>query len=99
MEKEVVYVGWEEVYVCTEKGRREIHYLLKRIDGGSDLAVVAKEKTLRHFTYRFLLDFSSFDKPKSKQEVIHWLNSFIPGIFHYLILLFCFLGGFELNLI
>lgn len=73
-----MYVGWEEVYVCTEKGRREIHYLLKRIDGGSDLAVVAKEKTLRHFTYRFLLDFSSFDKPKSKQEVIHWLNSFIP---------------------
>ncbi|XP_021754210.1 uncharacterized protein LOC110719555 [Chenopodium quinoa] len=76
--KEVVYVGWEEVYVCREKGRREIHYVLKRKDGGSDLAVIAKEKSLRHMTYRFLLDYSSFVKPKSKKEVVDWLNSFIP---------------------
>ncbi|XP_021723834.1 uncharacterized protein LOC110691232 isoform X1 [Chenopodium quinoa] len=76
--KEVVYVGWEEVYVCREKGRREIHYVLKRKDGGSDLAVIAKEKSLRHMTYRFLLDYSSFVKPKSKKEVVDWLNSFTP---------------------
>lgn len=73
-----VYVGWEEVYVCREKGRREIHYILKRKDGGSDLAVVAKEKSLRHMTYRFLLDFSSLVKPKSRREVVDWLNSFTP---------------------
>lgn len=76
--KEVVYVGWEEVYVCSEKGRREIHYVLKRKDGGSDLAVIAKEKSLRHMTYRFLLDYSSLLKPKSKREVVDWLNSFTP---------------------
>lgn len=78
--KEVVYVGWEEVYVCSEKGRREIHYVLKRKDGGSDLAVIAKEKSLRHMTYRFLLDYSSLLKPKSKREVVDWLNSFTPGL-------------------
>lgn len=76
-----VYVGWEEVYVCREKGRKEIHYVLKRKDGGSDLAVIAKEKSLKHMTYRFLIDVSSLLKPKSKKEVVDWLNSFTPGNF------------------
>ncbi|KAL2905098.1 DUF724 domain-containing protein 3 [Bienertia sinuspersici] len=80
LENVEVYVGWEEVYVCSEKGRREIHYVLKRKDGGSDLAVIAKEKSLRHMTYRFLLDFSSFLKPKSRREVVDWLNSFTPDL-------------------
>lgn len=87
------YVGWEEVYVCREKGRREIHYIMKRRDGGKDLAVIAKETSLRHITYRFLLDFNttSFNhsnKPRSRRELLLWLNSFIPGTFHFQPLLF-----------
>ncbi|KAH9611676.1 hypothetical protein KSS87_017394 [Heliosperma pusillum] len=81
------YIGWEEVYVCSEKGRREIHYTMKRRDGGKDLAVIAKERSLRHMTYRFLLDINdskttSFSntgsKPRSRRELIDWLNSFLP---------------------
>lgn len=63
---------------------REIHYLLKRKDGGSDLAVIGKEKSLRHMTYRFLLDSpsslsSSIVKLRSRREVVDWLHSFLPG--------------------
>ncbi|KAL9246175.1 hypothetical protein vseg_019744 [Gypsophila vaccaria] len=80
------YVGWEEVYVSREKGRREIHYTMKRRDGGNDLAVIAKERSLRHMTYRFLLHFdfdttstiNSAGKPRSRRELIDWLNSFLP---------------------
>ena len=82
-----VYERWEEVYVSSDKGKREVHYFLKRRngDGGLDLAVVGKEKTLRHMSYhyafkdreqRFLLP-----KLRSRREVIDWLNSVvIPGM-------------------
>ncbi|KAL3510814.1 hypothetical protein ACH5RR_030215 [Cinchona calisaya] len=76
------YERWEEVYVSGDKGKREVHYYLKRRNGvGLDLAVVGKEKTLRHMSYyhafkdrkqRFLLP-----KLRSRREVIDWLNSVI----------------------
>ncbi|KAJ8448234.1 hypothetical protein Cgig2_025158 [Carnegiea gigantea] len=76
------YVGWQELYVCGDKGMREIHYYLKKKDGGLDLAVVGKEKSLRHITYRLLLDSSlsssSFVKLRSRREVIDWLHNFLP---------------------
>ncbi|MCD9644004.1 hypothetical protein HAX54_031961 [Datura stramonium] len=81
------YVKWQEVCVSVDKGRREVHYYLKRRDGASDLAVVGKEKTLRHMSYHYAIkDFSllslsnssSLLKLRSRREVIDWLNSIVP---------------------
>ncbi|XWS69785.1 hypothetical protein CRYUN_Cryun04dG0208400 [Craigia yunnanensis] len=78
------YVSWEEVNVSSDKGRREVHYYLKRIDGVSDLAVIGKEKSLRHMSYHLAIKnrsllFSSklFYKLKSHREVVYWLNSVV----------------------
>ncbi|KAG4165031.1 hypothetical protein ERO13_A13G054100v2 [Gossypium hirsutum] len=78
------YVGWDEVNVSSDKGRREVHYYLKRRDGVSDLAVVGKEKSLRHMCYHFSIKnrslfFTSmpFYKLKSRREVVYWLNSVV----------------------
>ncbi|XP_027360539.1 uncharacterized protein LOC113868819 isoform X2 [Abrus precatorius] len=75
------YASWEEVYVSSDKGRREVHYLLKRRGGGgSDLAVVGKEKSLRHMTYHYAIrnaSFGPFFKLKSRREVIDWLDSIV----------------------
>ncbi|KAL2347572.1 hypothetical protein Fmac_001572 [Flemingia macrophylla] len=75
-----VYVSWEEVFVSSDKGRREVHYLLKRRVGGSDLAVVGKEKSLRHMSYRYVIRNASFGpyfKLKSRREVVDWLDSVV----------------------
>ncbi|GAB4828883.1 hypothetical protein Ancab_018543 [Ancistrocladus abbreviatus] len=81
------YIGWEEVFVSNDKGRREVHYYLKKKDGSSDLAVVGKEKSLRHMAYQYaihnrvLVDLaprSSLVKLRSRREVIEWLNSVVP---------------------
>ncbi|RRT51770.1 hypothetical protein B296_00044356 [Ensete ventricosum] len=45
------YVAWEEVVVSNDKGRRVVHYYLKGAGGGVDLAVVGREKSLRHMSY------------------------------------------------
>lgn len=81
------YVSWEEVNVSTDKGRREIRYYLKRIDGGLDLAIVGKEKSLRHMSYHYAVRNRSIlsamgpsSKLKSRREVIYWLNSIVSGI-------------------
>ncbi|XP_022727367.1 uncharacterized protein LOC111283189 isoform X2 [Durio zibethinus] len=78
------YVSWEEVNVSSDKGRREVHYYLRRRDGASDLSVIGKEKSLRHMSYHFAiknrsLSFSlaSFYKLKSRREVVYWLNSVV----------------------
>lgn len=84
-----VYERWEEFYVSGDKGKREVHYYLKRKDGtGSDLVVIGKEKTLRHMSYHFAFkerslhfnfaNSSSFlAKLRSRREVVDWLNSII----------------------
>ncbi|RYQ93551.1 hypothetical protein Ahy_B09g099823 isoform B [Arachis hypogaea] len=80
------YVRWEEVWVSREKGRREVHYVLRRRDGSSDLALVGKEKSLRHMFYHYALPTQkkllasmgssvSFSKLKSRKEVVDWLDS------------------------
>ncbi|KAK7275236.1 hypothetical protein RIF29_16345 [Crotalaria pallida] len=74
------YVSWEEVFVSSNKGRREIHYVLKRRNGDSDLAVIGKEKSLRHISYRYVLKDPSmgpFWKLKSRREVVDWLESIV----------------------
>ncbi|KAE8666073.1 Aproteint domain-containing protein / bromo-adjacent domain-containing protein, putative isoform 2 [Hibiscus syriacus] len=79
-----VYVSWEEVNVLSDKGRREVHYYLKRRDGVSDLAVIGREKSLRHMSYHFSIkncslffSSTSFYKLKSRREVVYWLNSVV----------------------
>lgn len=76
------FVRWDEVFVSSDKGRREVHYYLKRRDGSSDLAVVGKERSLRHMSYHYafrprLPALQSIAKLKSRREVIDWLNSIV----------------------
>ncbi|XWS64322.1 hypothetical protein CRYUN_Cryun06bG0176400 [Craigia yunnanensis] len=78
------YLSWEEVNVSSDKGRREVHYYLKRRDGVSDLAVIGKEKSLCHMSYHFAIKnrslffaSTSFYKLKSRREVVYWLNSVV----------------------
>ncbi|TQD76606.1 hypothetical protein C1H46_037854 [Malus baccata] len=81
------FLRWNEVFVSSDKGRREVHYHLKRSDGSSDLAVVGKEKSLRHMSYHYahrirsLFSMSSLVKLKSRREVIDWLDSVVAGKF------------------
>ncbi|KAJ8531096.1 hypothetical protein K7X08_025827 [Anisodus acutangulus] len=75
------YVKWWEVCVSGDKGTREVHYYLKRRDGGSDLAVVGKENSLRHMSYHYAikhLSLLSLLKLSSRRQVIDWLNSILP---------------------
>ena len=86
------YVSWEEVYVSSDKGRREVHYYLKRRDEESDLAVIGKEKSLRHMSYHYAFSFANGlintnNRLKSRREVIDWLNSVVSGTYLYLIYL------------
>ncbi|XP_068660903.1 uncharacterized protein [Aristolochia californica] len=80
-----LFVRWEEVSVSNEKGNRVVHYYLDRADGGSDLAVVGKERSLRHMTYtvpnHFLRSLrpSSCLKWRSRREVVDWLSSLVTG--------------------
>ncbi|XP_004151400.1 uncharacterized protein LOC101211122 isoform X1 [Cucumis sativus] len=80
------FVSWYEVFVSSDRGRREVHYYLKSGDGASDLAVVGKEKSLRHMSYHYALQnrflnslglFTSLTKLKSRREVVEWLSSVV----------------------
>ncbi|KAL6974965.1 hypothetical protein U1Q18_042788 [Sarracenia purpurea var. burkii] len=80
---------WEEVFVSSDKGRREVRYYLKRRDGSSDLAVIGKEKSLRHMSYHYafrdrsflsILPHSSLLKLRSRREVVDWLNSLVSDL-------------------
>ncbi|XP_047941140.1 uncharacterized protein LOC125188379 isoform X5 [Salvia hispanica] len=82
------YAGWEEVLFSTEKGRREVHYYLKRCGGGGrDLVVVGKEKSARNMPYHYkirdnklapsILSGASGVKLRSRREVVDWLESII----------------------
>lgn len=75
------FVSWDEVLVSSDKGKREVHYYLKRNDGSSDLAVIGKETSLRHMSYHYALRnrFRSLAKLKSRREVFDWLNSVVSG--------------------
>ncbi|GAA0158661.1 hypothetical protein LIER_15625 [Lithospermum erythrorhizon] len=77
------YVGWEEVWVCGEKGKREVNYYLRKKDGSTDLVVKGKEKSLRHISYRYVLPVEDknsrvYVKLKSRREVVNWLRTIAP---------------------
>ncbi|KAK6931488.1 Agenet-like domain [Dillenia turbinata] len=77
------FVNWEEFYVSSDRGRREIHYYLKKRDGISDLALIGRERSHRHMFYdyniknRSLVSVLPSQKLKSRREVIDWLNSIV----------------------
>lgn len=85
MDNKRVFVKWREVFVLSERGRKEVRYYLKRRDGASDLVVVGKEKRdLKVYRYNIrdksLVGQADF-KLKSRKDVIEWLNSVITGDF------------------
>ncbi|CAK8537253.1 unnamed protein product [Lathyrus sativus] len=74
------YVSWEEVVVSMDKGGREVRYFLKKKGGGSDLALIGKEKSPRHMSYHYAIRDSSlgpFVKLKSRRHVVDWLDSIV----------------------
>lgn len=78
------YVSWEEVFVSVDKGKREVRYYLKKRGGGSDLALIGKEKSSRHMSYHYAIRNSSFGpflKLKSRREVVDWMDSIVSGWF------------------
>ncbi|KAI4368996.1 hypothetical protein MLD38_017491 [Melastoma candidum] len=89
MEEGGAYVGWvEETTAVPPKGsRREVRFFLqRRRDGGKELAVVGRERSLRHMSYYLLFDrghLLSCSPPiggfKSRREVVDWLNSVVSG--------------------
>ncbi|XWS23343.1 hypothetical protein CRYUN_Cryun28dG0004900 [Craigia yunnanensis] len=45
------FVGWEEHVICQERGNRVVHLYLKETSGILMLAVVGKERSIRHMIY------------------------------------------------
>ncbi|KAI3847683.1 hypothetical protein MKW92_024253 [Papaver armeniacum] len=77
---EIMYVDWEEILISNEKGKREVHYFLKRKEGlVRDLAVIGKERTIRHMFYTIALSNPPLLKLKSRREVLDWLSSIVSA--------------------
>ncbi|XP_010263509.1 PREDICTED: uncharacterized protein LOC104601746 [Nelumbo nucifera] len=82
-----LFERWEEVFVSNNKGKREVHYYLKRKDGNSELAVVGKERGLRHMAYYYalrnrslllsLFPSNTILKLRSRRDVVDWLSSIV----------------------
>ncbi|GJN11075.1 hypothetical protein PR202_ga29240 [Eleusine coracana subsp. coracana] len=83
------FVRWREEFVSQERGSRVVHYYLEDAAGGSHLAVVGTERSLRHMLYVVSEDFRAAQgcdgvdggparKWRSRREVVDWLASLIP---------------------
>ncbi|CAN6184466.1 unnamed protein product [Urochloa humidicola] len=53
------FVRWREEFVSQERGSRVVHYYLDDAAGGSHLAVVGTERSLRHMLYVVSEDFQA----------------------------------------
>ncbi|KAI4385930.1 hypothetical protein MLD38_003915 [Melastoma candidum] len=87
------YIGWEEEAAAAPKGaRREVRfYLRRRGDAVRELAVVGRERSLRHMSYYLALGDGSCVRGgvgkdgsgprgfKSRREVVDWLNAVVSG--------------------
>ncbi|KAF5472678.1 hypothetical protein F2P56_009372 [Juglans regia] len=81
------FVEWEERFVCHERGNRVIHFYLKDVSGGSLLAVVGTERSVRHMTYvvsdafmalpGFEKSVNACTKWRARREVVEWLTSLV----------------------
>lgn len=82
------FVAWEEKIISEEKGNRIIYYYLKDTVGGSLLAVVGRERSIRHMTYtiseEFLDYYRCWNAPiagtrwRARRDVVEWLISLVP---------------------
>ncbi|KAI3969497.1 hypothetical protein MKX01_020058 [Papaver californicum] len=74
------FLEWKEVFVSQERGNRVVHYYLKDSAGDSVLAVIGRERSVRHMVYvaedNFLngADMSTIFKWRSRREVVDWLT-------------------------
>ncbi|KAL8058576.1 hypothetical protein ABFS82_03G026500 [Erythranthe guttata] len=57
MSNNQVQRGWEERVICPEKGRREVHYILRDSTANSLLAVVGIERSYNHMFYTVTEDY------------------------------------------
>lgn len=83
------FVKWREEFVSQERGSRVVHYYLEDSSGGSHLAVVGTERSLRHMLYvvseEFYRTYASEKlvvsslKWRSRREVVDWLASFLSA--------------------
>ncbi|XP_076951225.1 uncharacterized protein LOC143624466 [Bidens hawaiensis] len=85
------YVNWREVGSTSRRGRKEVRFYLKRVDGSFDLAVIGKEKkklgfgvntTVYRYRYANMPANIPVDLPvklRSRREVIDCLNSIVSG--------------------
>ncbi|KAM0917385.1 hypothetical protein ACQ4PT_009553 [Festuca glaucescens] len=86
------FVSWREEFLSQEKGSRVVHYYLEDAAGVPHLAVVGKERSLRHMLYVVSEDFHGPEgsggadgqgmfarKWRSRREVVDWLESFLPA--------------------
>ncbi|XP_076892037.1 uncharacterized protein LOC143543652 [Bidens hawaiensis] len=87
------YVNWREVGSTSRRGRNEVRFYLKRVDGSFDLAVIGKEKKKLGFgvnttSYRYRYRYANnpanipVDLPvklRSRREVVDCLNSIVSG--------------------
>ncbi|XP_020244358.1 uncharacterized protein LOC109822548 [Asparagus officinalis] len=55
----MAFVSWEEKVISNDKGRRLVHYYLRNREGKRFLAVVGREKSLRHMSYVVTTQFSA----------------------------------------
>lgn len=87
------FVRWIEEFLSQEKGSRVVHYYLEDAAGVPHLAVVGRERSLRHMLYVVSEDFHGPQgsggaadaqgmfarKWRSRREVVDWLESFLPA--------------------
>lgn len=81
------FVEWEEHIECHERGNRVVHFYLKDVSGGSVLAVVGTERSVRHMTYVVSDVFMALPgikkfvnactKWRARREVVEWLTSLV----------------------
>lgn len=84
---------WREEFLSQERGSRVVHYYLEDAQGVPHLAVVGKERSVRHMLYVVSEDFHGPQgsgggddgqgmfarKWRSRREVVDWLESFLPA--------------------
>ncbi|PKI73989.1 hypothetical protein CRG98_005606 [Punica granatum] len=81
------FVAWEEQTMCSERGRRLVHYYMRKASGDSVLSVVGTERSIRHMVYvgtdELLRMFGTHRlikasrKWRARWEVVDLLNSLV----------------------
>lgn len=85
------FVSWEEQIVCSDRGRRLVHFYMKKASGESMLSVIGTERSIRHMLYvgtdELLQTCGNHRliKPsmkwRARREVVDLLNSLVSGTY------------------